>query len=195
MPHLTWVHKCSDRDNLKIWLGEEVCRACGASGEPDGLGLTSIESRGNFQHLNGFPSIGPHLSKLPKYTEICPTCDGNGVCLIHQHNRWVPCKSCQGTGGIITVSEKRFIKIQEEAWAIFDAWSMERGGDSEKCKILERQKRRIYKRIYRRAHYVPKSSKRAIRYFEKNARLISLMIDPENCDLEVIDEWENLKCP
>ena len=195
MPHLIWVHNCSDRDGSIVWLGEEVCRSCGSRGEPDGMGLTGIEAQGNFQSLTGLPSIGPHMPRLRKHSDRCPACEGNGIRVIDQHNRWVSCRSCRGTGGIITVSEKRFIEIQKEAWALFDAWSLEMGGDSKKYEIQERQRTRKYKGIYKRDHYAPKRSKRIVRYFEKYNRLMSLMVDPESCSPEEIQEWENLRCP
>jgi len=195
MPHLIWVHNCSDRDGSKVWLGEEICRTCGVQGEPDGMGLTGIEARGNFQRLTGLPSIGPHMPRLPKYSERCPACEGDGIRVIYQHKRWVPCRTCQGTGGIITVNEKKFIEIQKEAWALFDTLSLERVGESRKHEIQERQRTRTYKGIYKRDHYVQKRSKRIVRYFEKFNRLMSLMVDPESCSPEEIQEWENLKCP
>ena len=191
MPHLQWVHECSARDDSKVWLGDKVCRSCGAKGEPDGLGLTGIEARGVFQRFTGLPSIGPHMPKLPKFTLPCSACEGKGFRVIQQHNRWVSCKCCNGTGNIITVGENKFVQIQKEAWAIFDAWSLERIGESRKYEILVRQEGRTYKGIYKRDHYTPKRSKRAIRYFEKVNRLMSLVIDPD-CSEEIVAEWDNL---
>ncbi len=192
MSHLQWVHECSARDGSKVRLGEEICRSCGAKGKPDGIGLTGIEARGDFQRLTGLPSIGPHMPKLLKFSLPCSACDGKGVRVIPQHNRWVSCKCCNGMGSVVTVSEEKFVKIQKESWEIFDAWSLERGGESRKYEILERQEVRSYKGIYKRDHYAPKRSRRTIRYFQKVNRLMSLMVDPESCTPEEIREWENL---
>lgn len=111
--------------------------------------------------------------------------------MIQQHSRWVSCKCCNGIGSVITVSEEKFILIQKEAWSIFDAWSLERAGESRKHEITKRQKDRSYKGIFKRDHYAPKRSKRTIRYFEKVNRLMSLSIDPD-CSEEILAEWENL---
>ena len=194
MPHLQWVHNCSAREGSKIWLGEEFCRSCGKQGVRAGMGLTGIEAQGNFQRLTGLPSIGPHMPKLPTYCLSCPACEGTGIRVIVQHSRWVSCKSCQGTGSIISVDEKRFIEIQKQAWAIFDAWSLERGGNSAKRRIIERQQGRSYKGIYQRDHYTPKRSKRTLRYFAKMNRLMSLVVDPD-CSEEILVEWEQLASP
>ena len=195
MPHLQWVHNCSAKDGSKVWLGEKVCRSCGAQGEHDGIGLSGIEARGDFQSLTALPSIGPHMPTLPNFSLPCSACDGKGIRVIQQHNRWVSCKCCRGTGSVITVSWEKFVQIQKDAWSIFDAWSLELVGESRKHEIVERQKGRLYKGIYKRDHYAPKRSKRTIRYFEKVNRLMSLMVDPESCTPEDIWEWENLSAP
>ena len=192
MPHLQWVHECSSRNGSKVWLGEKVCRSCGAKGKPDGIGLTGIEARVDFQRFTGLPSIGPHKPKLPNFSLPCSACDGKGIRVIKQHNRWVSCRSCNVMGSVITVSEERFVQIQKDAWSIFDAWSLELVGEPRKHEILERQERRIYKEIYKRDHYAPKRSKRTIRYFKKVNRLMSLMVDPESCTPDEIREWDKL---
>ncbi|MBT4362196.1 MAG: hypothetical protein HOD11_14645 [Candidatus Marinimicrobia bacterium] len=191
MPHLQWVHNCSASKGSKVRLGEKVCRTCGAQGDPDGIGFTGIEAQGDFQRFTGLPSIGPHKTKLPNFSLPCSACDGKGVRVIQQHSRWVSCKCCNGIGSVITVSEEKFILIQKEAWSIFDAWSLERAGESRKHEITKRQKDRSYKGIFKRDHYAPKRSKRTIRYFEKVNRLMSLSIDPD-CSEEILAEWENL---
>ena len=171
MPHKTWVHECKENGN-KVWLGEEICRSCGEIGTPDGYGLTGIEAMGNFNRLTGLPTIGPHRKTLPEFTEICPACQGGGVVVIKQWDRWFSCRSCSGTGQIVTVPKKKFLEIQERAWKIFDDWRLENADAGKRADIIESQRNRQYKTIYTRDHYTPKRTKREIRYFAKMDRLM-----------------------
>ena len=171
MPHKTWVHECKENGN-KVWLGEEICRSCGEIGTPDGYGLTGIEAMGNFNRLTGLPTIGPHRKTLPEFTEICPACQGEGVVVIEQWDRWFSCRSCSGSGQIVTVPEKKFLEIQKSAWKIFDDWRLENADAGKRADIIESQRNRQYKTIYTRDHYAPKRTKREIRYFAKMDRLM-----------------------
>jgi hypothetical protein len=194
MPHQQWVHRCPATDNKTVWTGEEICRSCGEKGKPDGLGLSGIEAMGNFRRLTGLPPIGPHMPILPKFTENCPACNGKSVIHLENQQRWVSCLSCDGTGAIVTVPESKFVHIQKEAWALYDAWRIERVGELRKSEVPENQRRRTFKTQFRRDHYAPKRSKRTLRYFARRNRLMSLMADPD-CDKEIVAEWDRLICP
>ena len=184
MPHKTWVHICKETGN-KVWLGEEICRSCGERGTPDGYGLTGIEARANFNRLTGLPPIGPHRKTLPEFTEICPACNGEGVVVIEQWDRWFSCRSCGGTGEIVTVPQKKFIEIQKAAWKIFDDWRIENADAGKRADIIEIQRNRQYKTIYTQDHYAPKRTKREIRYFAKMDRLMYEGIDDAVSDSEL----------
>lgn len=172
MPHKTWKHECPNLGNQTTWLGVPECPSCGQTGEYSGLSLSGIEAMGNFRSLTGLPPIGPHKSKLPHFSELCPVCKGHSIIEFEKEDRWVSCKSCNGTGAIVTIPETRFIAFQKEAWHVFDAERLEDADNHKKTQILEEQKRRQYKGIYRRDHYAPKRSRRTIRYFEKMNRLM-----------------------
>jgi len=188
MPHNTWKHICSKSDNKLIWLGVETCSSCGIKGEYDGLGLTGIEGMGNFGRLTGLPPIGPHMPKMPHYSEHCPACNGRSIVEIHQWNRWVSCRSCNGTGSIITVTETRFIEIQKAAWKLFDEWRLGNANESKRKEIVETQRTRVYKKIFKRDHYAPKRSKRTLRYFAKMNRLMYESIDPGPPDESILPQ-------
>ena len=195
MPHQTWKHRCKVSEHRLILLGVEVCPDCNEAGEYDGLGLTGIEAQGNFNKLTGLPSIGPHLRLLPKFYENCPACVGRSIIEPRKDGEWVSCKSCQGTGGIITVSERRFLEIQVDAWALFDKWRKD-GADTVKSQEIDYQQRnRIYRHINRRDHYRPKPCKRISRYRARFDQLMSLTADPDSCTPELLAEWENLRPP
>ena len=195
MPHQTWKHRCKvSEDRLSI-LGVEVCPDCNETGEYVGLGLTGMEAQGNFNKLTGLPSIGPHLRLLPKFYESCPTCEGRSIIEPRKDGRWVSCKSCQGTGNIITVSEQKFIEIQKKAWFRFDKWRIENANEAQLSEIEYKQSTRVYKKIYQRDHYRPRPCKRIRRYRARFNQLMSLTIDPDYCWPEILDEWENLKPP
>ena len=181
MPHKTWVHLCKET-GTRVWLGEEICRSCGERGTPDGYGLTGIEARANFNRLTGLPPIGPHRKTLPEFTEICPACQGEGVVIIDQWDKWCSCKSCGGTGQIVNVPEKKFLEIQKSAWKIFDDWRLENTDTGKRADIFESQRNRQYKRIYTRDHYAPKRSKRTVKYFAKMDRWMSEQVDPDDSD-------------
>ena len=178
MPHKTWVHMCNETGN-KVWLGEEICRSCGERGTPDGYGLTGIEAMGNSGKLTGLPPIGPHRKFLPDFSSTCPACQGKGVVIIERWDKWCSCRSCGGTGQIVTVPEKKFLEIQKAAWKIFDDWRLENADAGKRAGIIESQRNRQYKKIYTRDHYAPKRSKRTIRYFAKMNQLMSESIDPD----------------
>ncbi len=184
MPHKTWVHECKENGN-KVWLGEEICRSCGEIGTPDGYGLTGIEAMGNFNRLTGLPTIGPHRKTLPEFTEICPACQGEGVVVIEQWDRWYLCRSCGGTGEIVTVPEKKFMEIQKAAWEVFDNWRLENADAAIRAVVFESQRNRQYKTIYTRDHYGPKRTKREIRYFAKMDRLFYEGFDDAVSDSEL----------
>ena len=184
MPHKTWVHGCKE-NGARVWLGEEICRSCGEIGTPDGYGLTGIEAMGNFNRLTGLPTIGPHRKTLPEFTEICPACNGEGVVVIEQWDRWFSCRSCGGTGEIVTVPQKKFIEIQKAAWKIFDDWQLENADAEKRADIIEIQRNRQYKTIYTQDHYAPKRTKREIRYFAKMDRLMYEELDDAVSDSEL----------
>ena len=184
MPHKTWVHGCKE-NGARVWLGEEICRSCGEIGTPDGYGLTGIEAMGNFNRLTGLPTIGPHRKTLPEFTEICPACNGEGVVVIEQWDRWFSCRSCGGTGEIVTVPQKKFIEIQKAAWKIFDDWRIENADAGKRADIIEIQRNRQYKTIYTQDHYAPKRTKREIRYFAKMDRLMYEELDDAVSDSEL----------
>jgi len=184
MPHKTWVHGCKE-NGARVWLGEEICRSCGEIGTPDGYGLTGIEAMGNFNRLTGLPTIGPHRKTLPEFTEICPACNGEGVVVIEQWDRWFSCRSCGGTGEIVTVPQKKFIEIQKAAWKIFDDWRLENADAGKRADIIEIQRNRQYKTIYTQDHYAPKRTKREIRYFAKMDRLMYEELDDAVSDSEL----------
>ena len=184
MPHKTWVHGCKE-NGARVWLGEEICRSCGEIGTPDGYGLTGIEAMGNFNRLTGLPTIGPHRKTLPEFTEICPACNGEGVVVIEQWDRWFSCRSCGGTGEIVTVSQKKFNEIQKAAWKIFDDWQLENADAEKRADIIEIQRNRQYKKIYTQDHYAPKRTKREIRYFAKMDRLMYEELDDAVSDSEL----------
>ena len=193
MPHKTWVHMCNETGK-KVWLGEEICRSCGERGTPDGYGLTGIEAMGNSGKLTGLPPIGPHRKFLPDFSSTCPACQGKGVVIIERWDKWCSCRSCGGTGQIVTVPEKKFIEIQKAAWKIFDDWRLENAEAGKRADILESQRSRQYKRIYTRDHYAPKRAKREIRYFAKLDRLMYEGLDDTVSDtelaLQVVTETE-----
>ena len=178
MPHKTWVHICKGTGN-KIWLGQEICRSCGEIGTLDGYGLTGIEAMENSGKLTGLPLIGPHRRTLPDFSLTCPACQGKGVVIIEQWDKWWSCRSCNGTGQIVNVPEKKFMEIQKVAWKIFDDWRLENANAGKRAGIIESQRNRQYKKIYTRDHYAPKRSKRTIRYFAKMNQLMSESIDPD----------------
>ena len=184
MPHKTWVHVYKE-NGARVWLGEEICRSCGEIGTPDGYGLTGIEAMGNFNRLTGLPTIGPHRKTLPEFTEICPACNGEGVVVIEQWDRWFSCRSCGGTGEIVTVPQKKFIEIQKAAWKIFDDWRIENADAGKRADIIEIQRNRQYKTIYTQDHYAPKRTKREIRYFAKMDRLMYEELDDAVSDSEL----------
>ena len=184
MPHKTWVHVCKE-NGARVWLGEEICRSCGEIGTPDGYGLTGIEAMGNFNRLTGLPTIGPHRKTLPEFTEICPACNGEGMVVIEQWDRWFSCRSCGGTGEIVTVSQKKFKEIQKAAWKIFDDWRIENADAGKRADIIEIQRNRQYKTIYTQDHYAPKRTKREIRYFAKMDRLMYEELDDAVSDSEL----------
>jgi hypothetical protein len=184
MPHKTWVHICKETGE-KVWLGEEICRSCGEKGIPDGYGLTGIEAMGNFGKLTGLPPIGPHQKTLPDFSLRCPACQGEGVVIIEQWDKWFSCRSCGGTGQIVNVPQKKFLEIQKCAWKIFDDWRLENADAGKRADILESQRNRQYKRIYTRDHYGPKWTKREIRYFAKMDRLMYEGIDDAVSDSEL----------
>ena len=184
MPHKTWVHGCKE-NGARVWLGEEICRSCGEIGTPDGYGLTGIEAMGNFNRLTGLPTIGPHRKTLPEFTEICPACNGEGMVVIEQWDRWFSCRSCGGTGEIVTVPQKKFIEIQKAAWKIFDDWRIENADAGKRADIIEIQRNRQYKTIYTQDHYAPKRTKREIRYFAKMDRLMYEELDDAVSDSEL----------
>ena len=184
MPHKTWVHGCKE-NGARVWLGEEICRSCGEIGTPDGYGLTGIEAMGNFNRLTGLPTIGPHRKTLPEFTEICPACNGEGVVVIEQWDRWFSCRSCGGTGEIVTVPQKKFIEIQKAAWKIFDDWRLENADAGKRADIIEIQRNRQYKTIYTQDHYAPKRTNREIRYFAKMDRLMYEELDDAVSDSEL----------
>jgi hypothetical protein len=191
MPHMTWKHICPESGNKLIWLGKKNCPSCGRKGKCDGFGLTGIEAMGNFQRLTGLPAIGPHKPQMPDYSEQCPVCNGRSIIEIHQWNRWVSCRSCNGTGAIITVSEEKFIEIQSDAWKIFDDWRLEKADKSKRDEIAESQNARVYKKIYKRDHYRPRRNRRTLRYFAKMNMLMSDSLDrdyPENKTLHEVGE-------
>ena len=176
MPHKTWVHICGN-SGKKVWQGEEICRSCGEKGIPDGYGLTGIEAMGNFGRLTGLPPIGPHQKTLPDFSLRCPACQGKGLVIIEQRDKWCSCKSCGGTGQIVNVPEKKFMEIQKSAWKIFDDWRLKNADAGRRADILESQRNKQYKKIHTRDHYVPKLSKRTVRYFAKMDRLMYEGID------------------
>jgi hypothetical protein len=182
MPHKTWVHICPKSGNREIGLGVEICRDCEQKGRYDGLGLTGTEAMGTFGKLTGLPPIGPHMPQMPHYSEQCPACNGRSIVEIHQWKKWVSCRSCDGTGSIVTVSEDRFIEIQKSAWIIFDNWRLEKADESKTKEITESQKARVYKKIFKRDHYRPKRNRRTLRYF---ARMEKLMYESIDSDLAV----------
>jgi hypothetical protein len=184
MPHKTWVHVYKE-NGARVWLGEEICRSCGEIGTPDGYGLTGIEAMGNFNRLTGLPTIGPHRKTLPEFTEICPACNGEGMVVIEQWDRWFSCRSCGGTGEIVTVPQKKFIEIQKAAWKIFDDWRLENADAGKRADIIEIQRNRQYKTIYTQDHYAPKRTKREIRYFAKMDRLMYEELDDAVSDSEL----------
>jgi RecJ-like exonuclease len=184
MPHKTWEHECKENGN-RVWLGEDICRSCGERGTPDGYRLTGIEAMGNFGKLTGLPPIGPHKKTLPGFTEICPACQGEGVVVIEQWDRWFSCRSCGGTGEIVTVSQKKFKEIQKAAWKIFDDWRLENADAENRADIIEIQRNRQYKKIYTQDHYAPKRTKREIRYFAKMDRLMYEELDDAVSDSEL----------
>ena len=184
MPHKTWVHGCKE-NGARVWLGEEICRSCGEIGTPDGYGLTGIEAMGNFNRLTGLPTIGPHRKTLPEFTEICPACNGEGMVVIEQWDRWFSCRSCGGTGEIVTVPQKKFIEIQKAAWKIFDDWRIENADAGKRADIIEIQRNRQYKKIYTQDHYAPKRTNREIRYFAKMDRLMYEELDDAVSDSEL----------
>ncbi len=184
MPHKTWVHICKGTGN-KVWLGQEICRSCGEIGTPDGYGLTGIEAMGNSGKLTGLPLIGPHRRTLPGFSLTCPACQGKGVVIIEQWDKWWSCKSCNGTGQIVNVPEKKFMEIQKVAWKIFDEWRLENANAGKRAGIIESQRNRQYKRIYTRDHYAPKRSKRTVKYFAKMDRLMYEGLDDTFSDSEL----------
>jgi RecJ-like exonuclease len=181
MPHKTWVHICKGTGN-KVWLGQEICRSCGERGIPDGYGLTGIEAMGNSGKLTGLPPIGPHRKALPKFSLACAACQGMGVVIIEQWDIWCSCRSCGGTGQIVTVPEKKYLEIQKAAWKIFDDWQLGNADAVKRADILESQRNRQYKKIYTRDHYAPKRSKRTVRYFIKMNRQMYEQIDLDDSD-------------
>jgi RecJ-like exonuclease len=184
MPHKTWVHICKGTGK-KVWLGEEICRSCGEKGTPDGYGLTGIEAMGNSGKLTGLPPIGPHRKSLPDFSLTCPACQGKGVVIIEQWDKWCSCRSCGGTGQIVTVPEKKFLEIQKAAWKIFDDWRLENADAGKRADIIESQRNRQYKKIYTRDHYAPKRSKRTVKYFAKMDRLMYEGLDDAVSDSEL----------
>ncbi len=194
MPHKTWKHRCKASENQSITLGVQVCPECNEVGEYDGLGLTGIEAQGNFNRLTGLPSIGPHRQTLPHFYELCPVCSGRSIIEIRNTGTWVSCRSCGGTGRIITVCEKRFLEIQKKAWSVIDGWRLEGANETKRREIESQQANRVYRSVYRRDHYRPKPCKRIRRYRERYEYLMSATIDPE-CPPELLEEWENLTPP
>ena len=184
MPHKTWVHICKGTGN-KIWLGQEICRSCGEIGTPDGYGLTGIEAMENSGKLTGLPLIGPHRRTLPDFSLTCPACQGKGVVIIEQWDKWWSCRSCNGTGQIVNVPEKKFMEIQKVAWKIFDDWRLENANAGKRAGIIESQRNRQYKGIYTRDHYAPKRSKRTVKYFAKMDRLMYEGLDDTFSDSEL----------
>jgi len=182
MPHQEWTHRCSSQNNAQVRLGVPVCQACGYEGTPSGLGLTGIEARGNFQKLTGLPSIGPHMKSLPKFTENCPACGGRSVIQPRKDGRWITCRSCQGTGAVITVSATKFIQIQKDAWALFDAWMLKKLEGHRRLEFIEKKKYRRYRGIPHRDHSSQKVDKRTRKYFEISNRLMVLGAAPEEED-------------
>ncbi len=187
MPHKIWVHICKEIGK-KVWLGEEICRSCGGIGTPDGYGLTGIEAMGNSGKLTGLPPIGPHRKTLPDFSLPCPACQGKGVVIIEQWDKWCSCRSCGGTGQIITVSQEKFVEIQKTAWKIFDDWRLENADAVTKAEIPKRQRNRHYKGIYRQHHYAPKRTKREIRYFAKMDRLMYETLNEETSDSKLVPQ-------
>ena len=184
MPHKTWVHECKENGN-KVWLGEEICRSFGEIGTPDGYGLTGIEAMGNSGKLTGLPPMGPHRKYLPDFSLPCPACQGKGLVIIEQWDKWCSCKSCGGTGQIVNVPEMKFLEIQKAAWKIFDDWRLENADAGKRADIIERQRNRQYKSIYTRDHYAPKRSKRTVKYFAKMDRLMYEGLDDAVSDSEL----------
>jgi len=184
MPHKTWVHICKGTGN-KIWLGQEICRSCGEIGTLDGYGLTGIEAMENSGKLTGLPLIGPHRRTLPDFSLTCPACQGKGVVIIEQWDKWWSCRSCNGTGQIVNVPEKKFMEIQKVAWKIFDDWRLENANAGKRAGIIESQRNRQYKGIYTRDHYAPKRSKRTVKYFAKMDRLMYEGLDDTFSDSEL----------
>ena len=184
MPHKTWVHICKGTGN-KVWLGQEICRSCGEIGTLDGYGLTGIEAMENSGKLTGLPLIGPHRRTLPDFSLTCPACQGKGVVIIEQWDKWWSCRSCNGTGQIVNVPEKKFMEIQKVAWKIFDDWRLENANAGKRAGIIESQRNRQYKGIYTRDHYAPKRSKRTVKYFAKMDRLMYEGLDDTFSDSEL----------
>jgi len=184
MPHKTWVHGCKE-NGARVWLGEEICRSCGEIGTPDGYGLTGIEAMENSGKLTGLPLIGPHRRTLPDFSLTCPACQGKGVVIIEQWDKWWSCRSCNGTGQIVNVPEKKFMEIQKVAWKIFDDWRLENANAGKRAGIIESQRNRQYKGIYTRDHYAPKRSKRTVKYFAKMDRLMYEGLDDTFSDSEL----------
>ncbi len=178
MPHKIWVHVCKE-NGARVWQGEEICTSCGEKGISEAFGLTSIEAMGNSGKLTGLPPIGPHRNTLPDFSLPCPACQGKGVVIIEQWDKWYSCMSCGGTGQIVNVPEKKFMEIQKSAWKIFDDWRLKNADAGRRADILESQRNKQYKKIHTRDHYAPKRSKRTILYLAKMNQLMSDSIDPD----------------
>ncbi|MBC8549743.1 MAG: hypothetical protein H8D23_08830 [Candidatus Brocadiales bacterium] len=195
MPHKTWVHECKENGN-KVWLGKEICRSCGEIGTPDSYGIMGVEAKGNSGNLTGLPPTGPHRKFLPDFSLPCPAYQGKGVVIIEQWDKRCSCKSCGGTGHIVTVSEKKFLEIQKRAWKIFDDWSLENADAGKRANIIEIQRNRQYKTIHTRDHYVPKRTKREIRYFAKMDRLMYEGLDDAVSDSSLAPQVvKDIKAP
>ena len=173
MPHKTWTHICPKYGNERVWIGKPKCDSCGKTGKYGGLSIGVVAHMCNYNRLTGLPSLDRSLAGSDFYLP-CPACQGKSFIEWNNGDDWVFCQSCEETGYIICVSQKRFDEIQRKVWEAFDQQRLEKATTPyEIDSILYHIRNRKLKKIYKRDHHAPKPTRRELRYKAKMNAMIT----------------------
>jgi hypothetical protein len=187
-------HLCKADNNQEKQIPEEICPVCGQRGEFAGFFQGMFTRMGQVSKLLGMPSSGVHLTYLPKMSRTCETCQGEGI--VRSDDFDYDCPECDGTGGILILSQPEMERIRRWANARHARWIIEQKHPARSSPhlppenpIITRDTDAFVKGIMDMVHYEKKYGNRNERI---GKRLLSCNDQGWEIFMDLIENWADI---